>query len=444
MAPRMLTGMLERIGQRLGLGQMFREIASGSAWLLADRLFRMLLGLAVGILVARHLGPADYGALSYTIAFVVIFGFLGTLGLDAILVRDLARDPDRKGSLLGSALGLRLAGSVLAYAACMGVALAFTTSDERTLQLVAILSTGFVFQSLDVFDQWFQSGARFHLIAIMRSGAFVVSAILRIALVMLDAGAIWFAAVIALEAALVAAALGTSYRVLERGHGRLVFDRGVALQLLRESWPLAVSSLFVILTMQLDKVLIGQMLETAQVGIYSVATQLSSVWYMVPVVIGTAAAPSLARLQREGGEAYATKLQTLYRLLTLASVGIAALLTLAAKPLVSGLFGDEFLGAERVLMVHAWTAVFVFHVSIRTRALVAEGKQAYVTLLAGLTFVASVVLSVILIGRNGAIGAAQASLLAWMACALVFPVFWKPTRGSAAMFIASFWPSGKR
>ncbi|MGH8029828.1 MAG: hypothetical protein ACREO3_07835, partial [Arenimonas sp.] len=45
-------------------------VISNSGWMLADSVLRMFVGLVLGTLIARHLGPADYGSLRYAVAFV--------------------------------------------------------------------------------------------------------------------------------------------------------------------------------------------------------------------------------------------------------------------------------------------------------------------------------------------------------------------------------------
>ena len=41
-----------------------RTVAVNASWLLADRVVRMGVGLVVGVLIARHLGVADFGLLN--------------------------------------------------------------------------------------------------------------------------------------------------------------------------------------------------------------------------------------------------------------------------------------------------------------------------------------------------------------------------------------------
>jgi O-antigen/teichoic acid export membrane protein len=87
-----------------------QNVVNNIGWQFADNIVRMVVGLVVGIWVARYLGPEQFGLFSYALAFVTLFGTFATLGLDDIIVRDLVRSPDSRNSILGSACLLRLFG----------------------------------------------------------------------------------------------------------------------------------------------------------------------------------------------------------------------------------------------------------------------------------------------------------------------------------------------
>ena len=54
---------------------MRNRILKNVGWLVFGRIFRMVGALAVGIFVARYLGPEQFGLLSYAIAFIFFFSF---------------------------------------------------------------------------------------------------------------------------------------------------------------------------------------------------------------------------------------------------------------------------------------------------------------------------------------------------------------------------------
>src|ERR1700721_820037 len=106
----MLTGEPVELLDLLTPG--LRKVLGNTSWLMADRLFGMGVGLFVSVWVARYLGPARFGGLNFALSYAALFASLMTLGLDGIVVREIVRDSSQTPRILGSALALRLGGSV--------------------------------------------------------------------------------------------------------------------------------------------------------------------------------------------------------------------------------------------------------------------------------------------------------------------------------------------
>ena len=97
---------------------MSRAFLSASSTLLIDRIFRAGIGLLVGIAIARHYGPAEFGQLSYVLLAASLFGGLATLGLDEMGPRDMASMPYghlSREDMLKTILRMRIIGGILAY-----------------------------------------------------------------------------------------------------------------------------------------------------------------------------------------------------------------------------------------------------------------------------------------------------------------------------------------
>lgn len=93
----------------MGIPQKLKsKVTSGSfkstLWLLSERMIKMGLGFVIFALIARHLGPEDFGLLNYSIAFVALVASFTPLGLSGLVVRELVKYPEKKDRLLGSTL----------------------------------------------------------------------------------------------------------------------------------------------------------------------------------------------------------------------------------------------------------------------------------------------------------------------------------------------------
>jgi PST family polysaccharide transporter len=434
-----LPGSLQ---ERLDSRHSLQGIISNSGWLFADKLFRIGVGLSLGIWIARYLGPDNFGLLSYSTAFVSLFTTIATLGLDGIVVRELSIRPEQKYVILGSALALKLGGGLLAYAIALISVLLMRSSSPEVVFLVAVIGGGLIFQAFDVADFWFQSQVQARYGVIARCFAFVLLCAVKVWLLLSHASVYAFAWAAMIEVALAGGALIFAFKMRGNSFAALRVEWPLVRQLLADSWLLAMSGGFVLLTMQLDKIILGEMAGNGAVGIYSVASQISSIWYTVPLIVGASIAPAISRSHALNDPNYATNLQKVYSILAYISVAAAIIVFFLSRPVIGFLFGDEYLAAGPVLAVHVWGALFVFHVSIRTRALIAERKLPFITAIAALTLLSNILLNLILIRRFGILGAAYASLISWCLCATIFPAFWPETRQYVAVFFASFRPHG--
>ena len=66
------------IRSRLDGHHGLQSIISNTAWLVADKVLRMGVGLVVGVWIARYLGPAQFGLWNFAIAFAALFGAFAT------------------------------------------------------------------------------------------------------------------------------------------------------------------------------------------------------------------------------------------------------------------------------------------------------------------------------------------------------------------------------
>ena len=68
----------------------WRAVLFNSGALLAERALRLVIGqLAITALLARYLGPEQFGLLQWAVAIVALGAALAGLGLEEILVREL-------------------------------------------------------------------------------------------------------------------------------------------------------------------------------------------------------------------------------------------------------------------------------------------------------------------------------------------------------------------
>ena len=337
-----------------GLSTDLQKIISNLSWLFIDKLLQIGLSFLVGVWVARYLGPEQLGILNYAISFIALFSPLATLGLDGIVVRDIARDPVAKNVTLGTAFFLQVVSGILTFLLTLGVIFSIKADSTLTLWVVGILSAGTLFQAFNTIDLWFQSQTQSKFTVLAKRFAYIALTIARIVLIQMHAPLIAFALARLAEVALAALGLVLVYRKQGEQFKNWRFSLDRAGGLLHDSWPLIIAGFSTYIYAGIDQVMLGQMATLKSVGIYSVAVRLSEFWNFIPGVLAQSMLPALARKHEESEAAFMVSLQKFFDLMAIAWFGIAVVISLFSSWIISTLYGDAYTNAATVLSIYVW------------------------------------------------------------------------------------------
>lgn len=416
------------------------KILNNTGWLFFDKILRMGVGLFVGVWVARYLGPARFGLWNYAISFAALLSVLGTLSIDNIIVRDLLKDPDKKNSLLGTCFVLRMIGAILALIITVVAAWFVRNGDTLTVVLVALSSAGFIFQSLNVIDFYFQAHLKSKLTVYAQNVAFIISTVIKIILLVMHADVMAFAVVTLLELILAGVFIVIAYKFDHQNIREWTFDRKLAVRLLKDSYPLILSGIAIMIYMRLDQVMLGEMIGDEAVGIYTAAVKITEVWYFIPMSIGSSIFPAIIKSKEQGEAIYYKRLQKMYDFMSLLGLTVAIATTFLAPFVIRLLYGEAYMGAVSVLTVTIWTGISVCISTIHSRWLLLENLQKYSMIYTAFGAVANFTANLILIPRLGIVGAAYGTLIAQF-LPLVFAFMFKEVRKNLRMMVsAMFFP----
>ena len=416
-----------------------RKILHNTAWLMVDRLVRMGLELFVGVWVARYLGVSQFGIFSFAVSFVALFGTMATLGLDSIVVKHLVTEAAQSDDILGTAFALRLLGGVIVPLLAVASIYIIEPDDKITLLLVTLLSAGLFFQAFDTIDVYFQSQVQSKATVWAKNSAFLLIAGVRLFLVHAKAPLWTFAGAQVAELALGALGLMAMYRW--RG-GRVSMWRARrwrAVQLLRQSWPVILTGMAIMIYSRIDVVMLKFMQSDAAVGLYATATRISEVWYFVPAAIVSSVSPAIMRV-KDHPKIYYERIAHLFSLMSLIALVIGSGIALSSHWIIHFLYGDAFRGAAPVLAVHIWASLFVFLGVAQGPWNVSQNllKLVFYRTLAGA--VANVLLNLVLIPRYSAMGAAIATVMSYALAGVFANAFDARTRPIFLLQLKSVYP----
>ena len=409
-----------------------REVAARNAgWLIGERLLSGLLGLTVTAAVARHLGPENFGILSFALSLVLLFGTLWTLGLAGLVVRELVRDPGREELLLGTITGLRILGGIVAVVAALALTVALGT-DATTRLAVAILAVGvLMLYAFDGIDFWLQAQVRSRSAVIARSAALAIGSVINIGLIVVDASLMAFVVAAAIEYALAGLGLLVVYVRLGGQPRSWRFSTALARGLLATSWPLILSGVANAINLRVDQLMLGIMKGPEAVGTYAAAARLSEVWYFVPIAIAASVFPAMVRAHAGGHSSFEQWMGRLYDLMIALALPIAIVVSVFSAPLISLLYGPSYAELAPILAIHVWAGPFVFLGAALSRWLIAEDRLRFSLVRHGTGATVNIVLNLVLIPPLGGVGAAIATLVSYAVASFGARFRYAPVRGEA-------------
>jgi len=162
------------------------HLLKGVAWIGASGVCGRTVAFAASIVVAHALGPAAFGVLAFGLSIAIVFGACASLGLDELLVREIARNGDNSGATFADALILRLAATPIA--GCGVVLLAVSSQLDARL---GVSLTGYALLNSCLLSACaaFRGRGRMDLQALLIGGQAVLVSLLAVA-VALSAGAV--------------------------------------------------------------------------------------------------------------------------------------------------------------------------------------------------------------------------------------------------------------
>lgn len=439
--------MIGKLKTLLSKNSGFARYLKNTSWLMGEKVLRLLIALSVGVWVTRYLGPEQFGILSYAQSFVGIFAALSSLGLNDIIIRELVKDQDNRNLILGSSFGLQTLGSSLIMLILI-ISIYYNDNEPLTNKIIIILGLLTFINSFNVIASYFHSQVKSKFYAIAGLVGVIISALLKVYLILGSYSLIYFVYVLAFDVIFLVSGLIWFYKKSGESLLKWKFSWKMAKDLLKDAWPLILSGIIVSIYMKIDQVMIKEYLGNGEVGQYSAAVRLSEAWYFIPTIICSSLFPAIINAKLKDDTLYKDRLQRLYNLMVVLGVVIILPVLTLSDWMINLLYGEAFQRSAGILNIHILGSVFVFLGVANQKWFISENYQAYNIICLGMGMVANIVLNVIMIPRMGIMGAAYATLISQFVASVLAPVFFNKTRNSfymmlRALFFVQVFKDGK-
>ena len=376
--------------------------------LFSARTLAPILRMFVVIGIARGLGVEALGNYQIVMAQYAIFESLISLGLWSFTIREIAADRSRAGTILlhGSLLSL-----LVTFPAALGMHLVgLSYADDVRLALLVMC-----------FALWPAGVSSYSdgvLIAFERTS--YVAVLMLCEELFLTAAAcfcLWLGygllAVIAVAATarVVGASVRASVAVRIARPIEWRFRRDVVLLLCRHAPVFLSTALLWTLFWRTDTLMLSWLSTPANVGLYSAALRIVSMFQELPKAVLVTIFPRLSALHQSS--------QASFRQLSIRTGGYLLLFSMIAslgvstfgRSVLTALFSDKFAQASPVLEIMIWSLVPFSVANLLGNMLIASRNQNADLVINAIALILNVVLNLVLIPPYGVLGAVAANIL---------------------------------
>ena len=388
---------------------MNSKIIKNVFWLFSGKAIGRVLRAILIVVAARVLGATDWGIFAYAMSLTATFTILSDIGINALLVRENNRNSKLITKYLATGLVVKLS---LIFALSVFVVL-FQDVIVRVPEAIVFIPLIIIIFTLDSLRNFVSALARsLERMDIDAKGQIVTNAsIVGLGLLFLSihptSSALVLSYVIGTFIGLIAIfiPLRNYFRGLVKE-----FNRKLVKEIIVSAWPFGMVSLMGVIMINTDIIVLGAMTSATEIGLYAAAQKPVQLLYLIPSLLVAAFFPTLSR---EAGEAnqFRNTLEKGLKSVYLFAIPLSIGGVLAARSVISILYGPEFLMSYLSFALLSLTFLFIFPLSFFTSALFAQNKQKSFYGYLAIGVLMNVVLNIIFIPHIGIAGCALATLI---------------------------------
>lgn len=366
--------------------------------------------MAIGIWMARQLGPAQLGELNYVLAFFSATQAVAVLGLDITVINKIATNPSNTSEIIGTTFVIRLVAALIGGVGMPLMIFLLRPEDSHAYVMSCILSACLIFQTFDVIDLYNQSYNLNKTSIKARSLAFTISNCIKILLLLTGSDIYYFVFAILAEFATTAILLAClSSSVISLSNWK--FSKTLATSLFCHGFPILISGLIVVVTYKTNLVILRETNGDSSAGQLAAILPLAESWFFLPAIICTATTPTLSRVRTTSLAIHRIATVNILSILWWTSLVISVGISTFAPLIASVLYGEKYPQSGQALRVYIFILIPVFLNIGQSIWLVNEGEGSKLLPLSLIGAIVSVSLGFIFIPQYGPTGGATAIVL---------------------------------
>ena len=287
--------VLDKILSKIGTSETKKKVFRNLYWAVLGKVVTLLGNLFVGILVARYLGPEQYGLMNYVISYVSLFQIFSSFGMDGIEIREMSKKGSDSNLILGTVFRLKIILAITTIIFIIGTSLLFET-DNFTILMIALYALSIILNSFSVIRNYFTSIVWNEYVVKSEISRTLFGVGIKIILLLFKAPLWAFIIATVFDSVLLAIGYIFAYKRKIGPISLWYYNNNIARYILKQSFPLMLSGAAVIIYQRIDQVMIGNMIDKESVGQFSVAARFVEIIIFIPTIISQTITPILVKL----------------------------------------------------------------------------------------------------------------------------------------------------
>jgi len=389
---------------------VIQRLAKNISALFIGQFITSILSIILSIFIARTLGDVIFGRYSFALAFTTFFAIFSSLGYNTLLIRDVARDKSQASKYVSNILVIRLLLSLVIFPI---IVLTINLMDypAYTKDVVYLFGVYTLLESLSgVFSSTFRAFEKMEYEASIAILGNIIRVSLGFLVLFLGYGLIALALIFVYSGAfnLVIAALICEIKFVKT---KITIDLNFWKNSIKIALPLCMLSIFGIIYIRIDTVMLSVMKGDAVVGWYAAAYNLVLGLKPIPLIFMGALLPLMSYYYASSKQSLKIAYEKAFKYLLILGLPLTVGTILNADKIILFLYGQEFSSSIIALQILAGDILLIFLYGSLGCLLISIDRQNLMATIAAFTAFVNVILNLILIPPLSYVGAAIATIV---------------------------------
>jgi len=386
-----------------------RRVAKNTSILSISQVISYILIFFYTIYISRFLGAEGFGLLSFALAFSGIFSIFADLGLNTLIVREVARNKYLSKKYIGNGILIKILLALFTFG-LIALIVNLLHYPQETVLVVYFVSISLIFTSMfGIFYSIFQAYEQIEYQSLSQIFNSILMFLGVILAIKFGFDVIGFSIVYFITSltTLIFTMLIYAWKFsLPKPEIDFKFWKLT----LKEAVPYGLAGIFVMVYYWIDSIMLSFMVGNEVVGWYNAAYRIIYIFLSFHALFIISIFPVMSGFYKKSANSLKFAYERSFKYLLIISVPIAMFTTLSANQIVLVIFGAGYIPSVIALQILIWTVIFMFLNGLSANLLGSVNKQVIVTKITGLGAVINILLNLLLIPKFSYIGASFATL----------------------------------